>query len=212
MRSVKLVVSSLAVLAAITVAGCSTEARRNECMAMDWRTAGYADGVAGFSGDRIAYHTNRCGKFGVTPNLDQYQTGRAQGLREFCQPANGFRYGARGNSYGGVCPAELDRKFVEAYDSGRQLYSLRSRVAQASNQLQRAHQEIDHIDNDMIRMGADMISPETTVEHRAQLVMNTKQLAERRGELKVEIPQMERDLDMYQRDLDAYRSTLRYVE
>ena len=179
---------------------------------MDWRTAGYEDGVAGYSGDRIAYHRKQCGKFGVTPNLDEYQTGRSQGLREFCQPANGFRFGARGNSYAGVCPVELDRKFAEAYESGRQLYSLRSRVSHASSQLNHMHQEIDHIDSDMIRIGAEMISPETSIEQRAQLVLSTKQMAERRGELKAEIPQMERDLSAYERDLADYRATLKYVE
>ena len=62
------------------------------------------------------------------PDLAEYQAGREQGLREFCKPANGFRVGARGASYGGVCPTELDESFVDAWQSGRQLYVLRSRV------------------------------------------------------------------------------------
>ncbi|HNR23202.1 MAG TPA: DUF2799 domain-containing protein [Steroidobacteraceae bacterium] len=66
----------------------------NECRTVDWRTIGYEDGVAGHSGDRVAQHRRACAKHGVTPDLAQYQDGRSEGLREYCQPSNGFRVGA----------------------------------------------------------------------------------------------------------------------
>ena len=179
---------------------------------MDWRTVGYEDGVAGYDGSRIGYYRKSCGKFGVTPNLDQYQAERESGLREFCKPANGFRVGARGNGYNGVCPSGLDREFVAAYESGRQLHELRSRVSRTRNELENMHNEINRIDSDLIRVGAEMISPDSSAEHRAQLLLETKQLSERRGTLKADIPQVERDLEASEHDLDAYRATLRYSE
>ena len=67
-----------------------------ECAATDWRTVGYEDGVAGRSGDNIGQHRKACAKHGVSPDLTLYQAGRNDGLREYCQPANGFRAGADG--------------------------------------------------------------------------------------------------------------------
>ncbi|HEY7642597.1 MAG TPA: DUF2799 domain-containing protein [Steroidobacteraceae bacterium] len=199
----------LAALAAL--AGCSSMSEQ-ECLSTDWRTVGYEDGVNGYSGDRIGRYRNACSEHGVTPNLSEYQSGREQGLREFCKPANGFRVGARGNGYSGVCPADLDPTFVDAYQSGRQLYTLRSRVGSTQGEIYSMHSELEQIDRDLISVGAKILDPTTTNEQRAQLLVDSKHLAERKGELKARLPQLEGDLVVYQRELDDYRATLTYIE
>jgi hypothetical protein len=202
----------LAILAAMAaLAGCNSMSEQ-ECLATDWRTVGYEDGVNGYAGDRIGRYRNACGEHGVTPNLGEYQTGREQGLVEFCKPVNGFRVGARGAGYSGVCPADLDQSFVDAYQSGRQLYSLRSRVGSAQDELYSMRNELDQIDHNLVSVGAQIVDPTVTHEQRAQLLIDTKQLAERKGEIKTRIPQVESELAVYQRDLDDYRATLSYIE
>ena len=79
--------------AAAALSGCNSMSAQ-ECLATDWRTVGYEDGVNGYTGDRIGHYRKACSEHGVTPNLEQYQAGREQGLREFCKPANGFRVGS----------------------------------------------------------------------------------------------------------------------
>lgn len=199
----------LAALAVLT--GCSSMSEK-ECLSTDWRTVGYEDGVNGFSGDRIGRYRNACSEHGVTPNLAEYQSGRAQGLVEFCKPVNGFRVGARGGGYSGVCPADLDPQFVDAYQSGRQLYTLRSRVGSTQGEIYSMHAEMEQIDRDLLSAGAQIVDPTTTNEQRAQLVLDSKHMAERKGELKARIPQLENDLVLYQRELDDYRATLNYAE
>ena len=49
--------------------------------------------VAGRSGEQIGRHRKACAEYGITPGLDAYRAGRAEGLREFCQPNNGYRAG-----------------------------------------------------------------------------------------------------------------------
>src|SRR5512139_1467654 len=115
--------SAALLLIALAMSGCSTM-NKQECLSVDWRTVGYEDGVAGYSGDRIAQHRKACAKYGVQTDLDQYQGGRAQGLREYCKPANGYRLGSRGGSYGGVCPADMEDGFMSAFEVGHQLYTL----------------------------------------------------------------------------------------
>lgn len=203
--------SALAAVAALAISGCSSMSE-TECLATDWRMVGYEDGVAGYSGNRVGQHRKACGKHGVTPDLAQYQSGREHGLKEFCKPMNGFRIGARGNGYNGVCPAELDGEFTDAYQSGRQLFTLRSRVGNASEEIDSMRAESDRIDARMIQVSADILNPATTHEQRAQLLLESKQMAQRKGEIKVRIPQLESDRELYQRELEAYRATLVYTE
>jgi hypothetical protein len=199
-------------IGAIAVLGGCSSMSETECLATDWRTVGYEDGVAGRSGDRIGRYREQCSEHGVAPSLSEYQAGREQGLREFCKPANGFRVGARGVSYNGVCPADTDDAFLDAYQSGRQLYSLRSRVDSTANAIRSARAEMERLDQDLITVGAQIIDSSTSTERRAQLVLDSKHMAERRGELRARIPAMQNDLAAYQRDLDDYSASLPYVE
>lgn len=193
------------------LSGCNSMSAQ-ECLATDWRTVGYEDGVNGYAGDRIGRYRNACSEHGVTPNLAEYQTGRDQGLREFCKPVNGFRVGARGGGYSGICPAELDPPFVDAYQSGRQLYTLRSRVGSTQSEIYSMHAELDRIDRDLVSIGAQMVDPTATNEQRAQLLVDTKHMAERKGEIKARLPHLESELVGYQRELEDYQATLTYIE
>jgi hypothetical protein len=207
----RLVLTVGLVAAMAALGGCSSMSEK-ECLSTDWQTVGYEDGVNGYSGDRIARYRNACSEHGVTPDLAEYQAGREQGLHEFCKPANGFRVGARGAGYSGVCPAELDPPFVDAYQSGRQLYVLRSRVGSTQGEIYSMRAELDQIDRDLVSVGAQILDPTVSNEQRAQLLVDSKHMAERKGEIKARIPQLEGDLADYQRDLDDYRATLTYIE
>ncbi len=155
------------------LAGCSSMSA-NQCVATDWRTVGYEDGVSGYSGDRVGQYRKACTKHGISPDLTAYQQGRDQGLLEFCKPLNGFRTGAHGRGYNGVCPDELDGPFLEAYESGRQLYNLRSRVNSAANQINSMRAESDRIDAGLVSVGTQMMNSSLTngsacaVAHRHQ--------------------------------------------
>ena len=180
---------------------------KEECLAVNWRTVGYEDGVAGYSGDRISQHRKACAKYGVQTDLDQYQTGRTQGLHEYCKPANGYRIGSRGGSYGGVCPADMEDRFVSAYEVGRQLYSLGSRVSEAKSQLSAKRRELERVEHGIAQAATAAMSKETTKEDRADAVVDTAQLAERAGRLKEEIRQLERDTVRFEHEYEEYRST-----
>ena len=169
---------------------------------------GYEDGVAGRSGDRIAEHRRACAKYGVTPDLDAYRAGRNLCLREYCRPQNGSQVGERGGSYTGVCPADMEGSFVRAFESGRALYNLESRVANAANRLAAAHRELEQAEHGSVEQSAIVISKDANSEARAQALLSTKDLAEKVGRLKAEINDLERDKLRYQQDLAEYRAGL----
>jgi hypothetical protein len=72
--------------------------------------------------------------------------------------------------------------------------------------------EMEQIERNLVTIGAQMVDPTTTNEQRAQLVIDTKHMAERKGEIKARIPQLEGELALQQRELDDYRATLTYIE
>ena len=189
------------------LSGCATM-DREECLTVDWRTVGYEDGVAGYSGDRIGQHRKACAKHGVATDLVAYQAGRQEGLREYCVPANGFRLGSRGGSYSGLCPIDLDPAFTDAFQSGRQLHTLESRLASVNHELNAKRNSLRNAESDMVTRSARAISSEATAEERAQAVVDVKQLGERVGRLKTEIRQLEEERVHCERDLEDYRATL----
>jgi len=193
----------------LLLAGCSTTSlNEDECRTVDWRTVGYEDGVAGRSGERIGDHRKACAEYGIAPDLEAYRAGRADGLREFCQPHNGYRAGVNGTPYYDSCPADLAPAFVEAYDSGRQLYLRTRRVTDAEAGIEYRRREIVRLEDALARKTFTVVGDTATPEERAQALLDTKQVAERIGRLKAEITDLEKERARAQHELDTYRATV----
>jgi hypothetical protein len=195
------------VLAGLGLVSCATPLSKNECMAMDWRTVGYEDGAAGHPGSRIGVHRKACGEHGVAPDFDAYQAGRNEGLTEFCTPANGYRIGAAGGQYAGVCPMESEGSFLRAFSEGHELHVLRGRVSSTGNQLSAKRRELERLEKAVAKNAAVAIDDATTKEDRAAAVKETAKLAEQIGKVKAEIRQLEEELAHDRQELDAYLAT-----
>lgn len=191
---------------AIFVQGCASMSGQ-ECMVADWQAVGYEDGVRGSAGDRIGNHRKACAKHGIAPDLAAYQAGREAGLREFCQPENGYNLGVRGANYGGVCPADLDVDFFAAYTDGKRLYNLRSSVSQVENQIRTKERRIDDIEDEIAKSGMRLISDASTPEERASLLTRTKNLAEERGSLETELDELRVERARRRDQLNEYEAT-----
>ncbi|HPF25433.1 MAG TPA: DUF2799 domain-containing protein [Steroidobacteraceae bacterium] len=197
-------------LTAVALAGCASSMSKNECRTVDWRTVGYEDGVAGRSGSRIAQHRKSCAAAGVSTDLDAYQRGRAEGLREYCQPENGFRAGLNGQTYGGYCAADLAEDFTLAYESGQELRERRVRLNTVNSRLSYVHRETARLENRITSAGLVIVDGKTTSEQRAQALLDVKHMVELRERLQGEIPQLESDRRRYQFELDEYRTRIAY--
>jgi hypothetical protein len=181
---------------------------KDECRTVDWRTVGYEDGVAGQPGDRIARHRKDCAEYGVTPDLNAYLAGRSAGLREYCQPNNGYRAGATGTTYYDTCPADLAPAFLAAYESGRELYVRERRVADADRAIEYRRNEIARLESSIASRAFVLANNSASPEERTQALLDTKQHAERIGRLKAEISSLEQERARYAQELEVYRSTV----
>jgi hypothetical protein len=200
--------SLLIALSTLLLGACAAKMSKDECRTVDWRTVGYEDGVAGQPGDRIGQHRRACAEYGVTPDLNAYLAGRTAGLREYCQPHNGYRAGANGYTYFDTCPADLAEAFEIAYDEGRALYVRERRVTDTEEQIEDKRREIRRLEDRVAESAFDVIDTTSTAEERTQAVLDTKQAAERIGRLKAEITELEKERARYQAELDAYRQTV----
>jgi hypothetical protein len=198
----------LVAVVALLLGACAAKMSKDECRTVDWRTVGYEDGVAGRPGDRIGEHRRACAEYGVTPDLNAYLAGRTAGLREYCQPHNGYRAGVSGYTYYDTCPADLAEQFEKAYDEGRALYVRERRVTETDELIEEKRSEIRRLEDRVAESAFDVIDATSTAEERTQAVLDTKQAAERIGQLNSEIAELEKERARYQAELDAYRRTV----
>ena len=166
--------------------GCATMSG-DECLITDWTAIGYEDGARGYTMARLGKYRKACAKHGVAPDFASYQNGRDQGLLEYCRPSRGFTIGSNGGSYYGVCSVNLEADFLDSYNAGYHLYSLRSNVNRASSSIHAKENELHRIGDLITVKTATLISREMTMEERALLLADLKNLSDRTGQHEVEI-------------------------
>jgi len=187
--------------------GCASMSG-DECMTSDWAAIGFEDGARGYTSDQLSQRRKACAKHGVTPDFAAYQNGREQGLVEYCQPGRGFNIGSNGGSYHGVCDASLEGDFLDAYNSGRQLYTLQANVNRATAGINSRQNELDRIDEEILENEAELIDGETTMQRRIILLAELKNLSERIGELDAEIEDLYEQRAHYRFELEQYQVAL----
>jgi len=195
------------VLGATALGGCASM-NADECANSDWTAVGYEDGSRGYSSDRFGNHRKACAKHGITADFQAYQQGRNDGLVEFCQPGRGYNLGASGGHYNGVCAADLEGDFLDAYRVGQRLYTLRSNVNAANSAIYSKEDELDDIELAKRDKEALLIAADTTIEDRVLLLADLKRLSERTGELEAEIERLIIDRARYEHELQTYEQSV----
>ena len=202
MKSTGFIAGILLVVAGLS--GCASMSG-DECLTSDWEAIGYEDGARGYTSDRLGQRRKACAKHGVTPDFAAYQSGREQGLVEYCQPGRGFDVGVNGGRYNGVCDVNLEADFLDAYNAGYHLYSLRSNVNRATSRINSKENELERIDETIREKEALLIAKETATEERVLLLADLKDLSERTGELEEQIKDLYEQRARYQVELEQYQ-------
>ena len=194
-----------ATILVLAMSGCASMSDE-ECLATDWSAVGYEDGARGYTAERFSSHRKACAKHGITADFGAWQAGREQGLVEYCQPGRGYDIGVSGGRYYGVCSPDLEADFLDAYNAGHQLHTLRSNVSRASSAIYAREQELENVQDEIRDTEAALIAPETTVEDRILLLADLKELSARTGELEVEIQVLYEERAHYMAELGNYQA------
>jgi Protein of unknown function (DUF2799) len=198
---------SLLCVALVGIAGCAGMSEQ-ACVSADWRTIGFEDGTLGRSEASIGRYRQQCGDHGVTPDLDAYRAGHAQGVLTYCRVSHGFEVGHSGAAYQGVCPANMEADFLAEYDAGRHLFELESALRNIDAQIAGNYRAQESIKQELTKIAATMIAVDTSAEQRVALVTRSADLGRRYGTLTSEIEQLQRERAVNERDLYDYQQTL----
>lgn len=190
--------------ATLLLGGCATGMSDEACLAADWRTVGFEDGVAGKQASAIGYYRNQCADAGVTPDLDAYLDGRQQGLETYCEPANGYRMGERGGAYHGVCDASIEPDFLIAYEDGRELFLLRRDVRRLENQLEDAEETLVSMDIEIQQLTLKVISDGLTPDQRLAILADQAAVSERKKIVEADIIALREELAASRERLNLY--------
>jgi hypothetical protein len=199
----------LAVFIGLLAAGCAGSGRMsaNECQLSDWRAVGYEDGVQGQSAEKFGRYRRSCAEHGFAADFQAYQSGRTAGLREYCQASRGFQEGSRGAAYHGVCPADVEPRFLDAYNDGHTLYEIESSLNETERRLRHDEARIRDIELALPgRIAAVAEAP--TIEERARLIVEARQAAEERVVLEREIPGLQAQQARLEKELADARAEL----
>ena len=159
-------------IASLLVTGCASLSE-SQCVAGDWETVGYRDGLAGRQSTQLLSHQNACVKHGAVPDREAYLAGWEDGVRQHCQPGNGFNSGEAGRSYPNVCPDDLQDAYYVAYQEGRRLYLAKTEIDGLNRQIAQKEQRLEKLAAEIASAEAELIADGTDAVQRVRLLDRT---------------------------------------
>jgi len=190
--------------------GCATMSEK-ECMSSDWYAVGFEDGNRGYDANQFSKHHKACTKHGITADFKTYQSGRQQGLQEFCKPNRAFQYGSQGKHYAGVCPIEMESEFQLAYQDGKRLYKMQSDIRSVSSEIRTRDRELDETESKLATASDLLVSEGLSVQQRELLLDETLELTKTREYLEEEIANLEHEKAGLERRYANYRESMSIV-
>jgi len=159
----------------LVVSACVT-LNKSECKNADWKIIGLEDGLRGRTTTYIGNHRKACAEHGVTPDLDSYQAGYADGLTQFCTAEVGFSRGKSGYQYNGVCPVDLRSDFLYGYERGRELYLLNREITQINRYVKNTRDQLKEINAQVNELELKLISKAGSPETRLAMLQELREL------------------------------------
>ena len=208
MRALSTLIACFTSLIILSGCGGGASVSKNQCIASDWQTLGYRDGVSGLRSSQLLKHQDACVKHDIIPDRTGYMMGWNQGVLEYCQPNNAFEIGELGRGHNNVCPGEMQTPFTRAYREGRKLYLLRREVANIEQAIAQNEQRLETVKAEIVSSATHQLDPLLTPADRVELAAHTHRLTEERHRLLHEIPMLMDELDDKQAELDNLRQSL----
>lgn len=125
---------------------CATLSKE-ECKLGNWQAIGYSDGVAGYYPSRISSHAKACAKVNVTPNIQAWEQGRQQGLKQYCTQMKAYQLGKVGQYMNAVCPSSQIETLQKANAHGLEYYRLNQVISEQKNKLNTYQDELKKLKN-----------------------------------------------------------------
>ncbi|GGY86572.1 DNA repair ATPase [Cellvibrio zantedeschiae] len=187
----------------VLLSGCATMSKE-ECKQADWYIKGVEDATKGFPLDRVIEHGKACARIKITPDMKEYREGHAKGARLYCVPEKGYSEGRDGAAYNGICPVELEPKFLRAYRDGQELYRIQQNMNRMLNEINGNNSQIDSYYNEISRLKYEIVNSRDENDRRYKM--------RRIDELEQDIRNLSLNADRAARELELFKNDYRVVE
>ena len=111
------------------------------CRNADWFEVGRVDGLSGIPANASTY-VGRCVSLGVAIDDELYTGGWQRGLVDYCTPDRAFDAGRSGESYSGVCPANLEGAFLKRFKLGERISAIEKKNILIESEVDRKLNEL----------------------------------------------------------------------
>ncbi|WP_018690646.1 DUF2799 domain-containing protein [Algicola sagamiensis] len=180
--------------------GCATLSE-NECRVANWQTIGYNDGSQGYATSRISEHTSACADYGVRPDLTLYLRGHEEGARAYCTPHNGFDAGRANKAYAGICSQSQEPSFMQGYRDGQKVYSAEQELNNIRHRITTLENDKKKLQKDIDQNQTKIISNETGMSERANLLYQNNKLLDRQSHIDHEIGMLKQKEQFQQNEI-----------
>jgi len=161
---------------------CAT-LNKDECRNANWKLIGFEDGSRGLSASRIGQHRSACAKYGITPDLNLYNKGRAEGLHKYCVPDIAYQAGKQDQQYTGTCFGYNEQAFIHAFRQGKKLYSAKINLQDLHKMLELNQDQLTKLKQDIHDKEQQIVSGKLTPSEVVLSLVDIKRLAQEQGAL-----------------------------
>jgi hypothetical protein len=114
---------------------------------------GFKAGLARYCQPEIVLQTGKNGKFFneemcTGMGLNNLRVLHRNGVLQYCDRANGYSAGTKGDPYNKICPADLEKAFLPEFNRGRKRY-LSAKISQNNNQIQDLNREAGKLQSEL---------------------------------------------------------------
>ena len=141
------------------------------CKFADWFEVGRVDGLNGVSIETSTY-VGRCKALDTPVDQELYSAGWERGLVDYCTPDRAYDAGRTGESYGGVCPKNLEAKFLKRFKLGAEISALEKKNAQLASAVESKLVELDSILKDALQRMPSSESKKQALESEIKKLRN----------------------------------------
>jgi len=193
----------VSLFAVFILGGCSSGISKTDCLQMDWEQVGFVDGERGLDIGQLGAHQDTCSEHEVSADADAYYRGHEQGVREFCQPENGFEMGKQGYRYTGICPEDLENDFYAEYDIGLKFQTIYYEINQIERTLNNNSATITKLHSGINLANLRLDTEDLTFQQQTQLRQSIESMTDQVLDYELDSQRLEPALTQKLRELEA---------
>ena len=109
-----------------------------------------------------------------------------------------------------MCPAALERGFLQAYKAGHHIYKLETQIRSLAGQIKKEEKELDEVKTQLGQLEAELVSDGVSSQRRIELLAEVREQGKAQGKLENQIKTLGLDMARLQGQVEGHRAESTY--